>query len=187
MNDGFRRQRALQIVDSMAPFAQAGVIKLDMLAKLVLDQGFGVKDIEKYLNPPEEEAPEQAPPENPSQSSVPAGGMPVPAELPMGGPMPTPDQVAMGAPDTAGLPPELAGLPPELLAQLLAEQEGMAPEQGMQLPPELAQIPGSELIPPEILIQLPPELLQEIVTRGGFTPEVIQVLVESGVLPAPPM
>jgi hypothetical protein len=93
----------------------------------------------------------------------------------------------MGAPDTAGLPPELAGLPPELLAQLLAEQEGMAPEQGMQLPPELAQIPGSELIPPEILIQLPPELLQEIVTRGGFTPEVIQVLVESGVLPAPPM
>ena len=198
MNDGFRRQRALQIVDSMAPFAQAGVIKLDMLAKLVLDQGFGVKDIDKYLNPPQEEAPQEegAPPQAPPQAP-PAGapedmsGIPpeIAAMIQGGGeaPMP-PEMAAQGAPP-AGLPPELAGLPPELLAQIMGEQ-GMAPEQGappMQIPPELAQIPGSELIPPEILIQLPPELLQEIITRGGFTPEVIQVLVESGVLPAPPM
>lgn len=167
-NDGFRRQRALQIVDSMAPFAQAGVIKLDMLAKLVLDQGFGVKDIDKYLNPPQEEAP--------------------PAQAPQEAPQEAPPQAPE---DMSGIPPEIAAMiqgggeapmPPEM-----APQQAMAPEQGMQLPPELAQIPGSELIPPEILMQLPPELLQEIVTRGGFTPEVIQVLVESGVLPAPSM
>ena len=229
MNEGFRRQRALQIVDAMAPFAQAGVIKLDKMAELVLEQGFGIKDPSKYMNQPEDEAPQGAPPQNPSQSSVPAGGMPIPAELPAGGPMPTPDQVAMGAPDTAGLPPEiaammnaggappepemapqgappaglppeLAGLPPELLQELIATgqlppeimaalggEQGMAPAPPMQLPPELAQIPGSELIPPEILMQLPPEILDEIVSRGGFTPEVIQILVESGILPAPPM
>jgi len=190
-NDGFRRQRALQIVDAMAPFAQAGVIKLDALAKLVLDQGFGVKDIEKYLNVAEP-APNE-PPVNPAESSVPASGMPLPPELPAGAPpiMPTPDQMAMGA---EGLPPELAGLPPELLQEILAggplppeltaQLAGAQPQAPMQLPPELAQIPGSEQIPPEILMSLPPEILNEIVSRGGFTPEVIQILMESGILPS---
>jgi hypothetical protein len=108
-----------------------------------------------------------------------------------GGEAPLPPEMAeQGAapvglpPDMAGLPPELAGLPPELRAQLMGEQ-GMAPGQGappMQLPPELAQIPGSEQIPPEILMELPPEILEEIIVRGGFTPEVIQILTESGIL-----
>lgn len=189
-NDGFRRQRALQIVDAMAPFAQAGVVKLDALAKLVLDQGFGVKDIEKYLNPAEP-APNE-PPMNPAESAVPAAGMPLPPELPAGEPpiMPTPDQMAMGA---EGLPPELAGLPPEILEQvlaggqlppeLMAQLAGAQPPAPMQLPPELAQIPGSEQIPPDILMSLPPEILSEIINRGGFTPEVMQILMESGILP----
>lgn len=181
MNDGFRRQRALQIVDSMSPFVQAGVIKLDMLARLVLDQGFGVKDIDKYLIPPEVEAPLMEAPlmEAPEDMS---GLPPEIAAMVQGAGQeaPLPPEMA-GAPLPAGLPPELAGLPPELLALIMGEQ-GMAPEQG--LPPELAQIPGSELIPPDILMELPPEILDEILARGGFTPEVMQILIDSGILPS---
>ena len=216
MNESFRRQRALQMVDAMAPFAQAGVIKLDALARLVLDQGFGIKDIDRYLNPAEEapqeeQAPAGAPPQAPPlglPQGAPADMAGLPPELAAliqgGGQAPLPPEMAPLPPEMAavpqqgaapmemapmgmeGLPPELAGLPPELLAQLMGEQgmapEAMAPQAPMQLPPELAQIPGSELIPPEILMELPPEILQEIIIRGGFTPEVMQILTESGIL-----
>lgn len=204
MNESFRRQRALQIVDAMAPFAQAGVIKLDSLAKLVLEQGFGVKDIERFINQPEEgpvpeEAPPGMPPAMPPQGELPPapeGELPpeLAAIIQGGGQAPLPPEMAaQGVPPMGmapqgmeGLPPELAGVPPELLAQIMGEgmpPAAMAPQAPMQLPPELAQIPGSELIPPEILMQLPPEIIQEIVARGGFTPEVMAVLVESGILP----
>ena len=216
MNESFRRQRALQMVDAMAPFAQAGVIKLDALARLVLDQGFGIKDIDRYLNPAEEapqeeQAPAGAPPQAPPlglPQGAPADMAGLPPELAAliqgGGQAPLPPEMAPLPPEMAavpqqgaapmgmapmgmeGLPPELAGLPPELLAQLMGEQgmapEAMAPQAPMQLPPELAQIPGSELIPPEILMELPPEILEEIIIRGGFTPEVMQILTESGIL-----
>lgn len=194
MNESFRRQRALQIVDAMAPFAQAGVIKLDSLAKLVLEQGFGVKDIERFINQPEEgpvpeEAPPGMPPGMPPQGELPPapeGELPpeLAAIIQGGGQAPLPPEMAPQGME--GLPPELAGVPPELLAQIMGEgmpTAAMAPQAPMQLPPELAQIPGSELIPPEILVQLPPEIIQEIVARGGFTPEVMAVLVESGILP----
>jgi hypothetical protein len=204
MNESFRRQRALQIVDAMAPFAQAGVIKLDSLAKLVLEQGFGVKDIERFINEPEEgpipeEAPPGMPPGMPPQGELPPapeGELPpeLAAIIQGGGQAPLPPEMAaqgvppmeMAPQGMEGLPPELAGVPPELLAQIMGEgmpPAAMAPQVPMQLPPELAQIPGSELIPPEILVQLPPEIIQEIVARGGFTPEVMAVLVESGILP----
>jgi len=204
MNESFRRQRALQIVDAMAPFAQAGVIKLDSLAKLVLEQGFGVKDIERFINQPEEgpvpeEAPPGMPPGMPPQGELPPapeGELPpeLAAIIQGGGQAPLPPEMAaqgvspmeMAPQGMEGLPPELAGVPPELLAQIMGEgmpPAAMAPQAPMQLPPELAQIPGSELIPPEILVQLPPEIIQEIVARGGFTPEVMAVLVESGILP----
>ena len=197
-NEGFRRQRALQLVDAMAPFAQAGVVKLDALAKLVLEQGFGVKDADNYLNKPEPEpAPQGQPPMPPGMAGelppAPEGALPPEIAALIGGaeqpPLPPEMQ---GAPQGMGpeLPPELAGLPPEVLQQVLAGGQlppelmaQMAGAQPMQLPPELAQIPGSEQIPPDILMSLPPEILQEIVARGGFTPEVMQILMESGILP----
>ena len=180
-NEGFRRQRALQLVDAMAPFAQAGVVNLESLAKLVLEQGFGVKDAENYLNKPEP-APAPASPTGPTAPPMPPEMGGLPAGLP--------PEMAPPAPEELGLPPELAGLPPEVLQQVLAGgalppelMAEMAGAQPMQLPPELAQIPGSEQIPPDILMSLPPEILQEIVARGGFTPEVMQILMESGILP----
>jgi len=197
-NEGFRRQRALQLVDAMAPFAQAGVVRLDALAKLVLEQGFGVKDADNYLNKPEPEpAPQGQPPMPPGMAGelppAPEGALPPEIAALIGGaeqpPLPPEMQ---GAPQGMGpeLPPELAGLPPEVLQQVLAGGQlppelmaQMAGAQPMQLPPELAQIPGSEQIPPDILMSLPPEILQEIVARGGFTPEVMQILMESGILP----
>ena len=197
-NEGFRRQRALQLVDAMAPFAQAGVVRLDALAKLVLEQGFGVKDADNYLNKPEPEpAPQGQPPMPPGMAGelppAPEGALPPEIAALIGGaeqpPLPPEMQ---GAPQGMGpeLPPELAGLPPEVLQQVLAGGQlppelmaEMAGAQPMQLPPELAQIPGSEQIPPDILMSLPPEILQEIVARGGFTPEVMQILMESGILP----
>jgi len=197
-NEGFRRQRALQLVDAMAPFAQAGVVKLDALAKLVLEQGFGVKDADNYLNKPEPEpAPQGQPPMPPGMAGelppAPEGALPPEIAALIGGaeqpPLPPEMQ---GAPQGMApqLPPELAGLPPEILQQVLAGGQlppelmaEMAGAQPMQLPPELAQIPGSEQIPPDILMSLPPEILQEIVARGGFTPEVMQILMESGILP----
>lgn len=157
MNESFRRQMALQVVDAMAPFAQAGVVKLDALASYLLQTGFGIKDPDKFINPPEPPMPPEGapmppegpapmpeagmPPMNPSQSPIPAEGMP--------------------------MPPEMQGAP-------------VAPPAG--IPTGALTIPGAENIPPEVLASLPPELLAEIADGGGFTPDVIQVLIDNGIL-----
>lgn len=212
MNEGFRRQRALQIVDAMAPFAQAGIVKLEALAKLVLEQGFGVKDADNYFAAPQQQAPQQAapmaPPEMAGLPPAPEGGLPpelaglppevlaqmmaggpagpeMPMPMPAGGPVPAAPMPA----GMEGLPPELAGLPPEVLQQVLSGAPlppeavaGVAGAAPVQLPPELASIPGIQSIPPEVVMSLPPEILAEITARGGFTPEVIAILTEAGIL-----
>ena len=170
MNESFRRQMALQVVDAMAPFAQAGVVSLEKLARYVLEAGFGVKDIESFIQKPgaEQGAQQQA-----EQGTMPSGMSPEMAGAPM---------------DTAGLPPELAGLPPEVLQQMLAEQ-GMAPPgaspQGGIAPGALGDpmsIPGAEQLPPEVLASIPPELLDAIAQRGGFTDEVLNILAQQGLI-----
>jgi hypothetical protein len=170
MNESFRRQMALQVVDAMAPFAQAGVVSLEKLARYVLEAGFGVKDIESFIQKPgaEQGAQQQA-----EQGTMPSGMSPEMAGAPM---------------DTAGLPPELAGLPPEVLQQMLAEQ-GMAPPgaspQGGIAPGALGDpmsIPGAEQLPPEVLASIPPELLDAIAQRGGFTNEVLNILAQQGLI-----
>lgn len=207
MNEGFRRQRALQIVDAMAPFAQAGIVDLQSLAKLVLEQGFGVKDAENYFAKQPQQAPQQAaaapmPPEMAGLPPAPESGLPpelaaLPPEMlaqmmaggPQGAPMAPPEAMPMPPAGMEGLPPELAGLPPEVLEQVLAGGPlppevvaGVAGAQPMQLPPELASIPGVETVPPDFVMSLPPEILAEITSRGGFTPEVITILQEAGLL-----
>ena len=170
MNESFRRQMALQVVDAMAPFAQAGVVKLDALAAYLLETGFGVKDPEKFLNPPQEPmGPEGEPMPEEGQVPMPEEGMPPQGQVP-------PEVIAQA--QAQGIP-----IPPEVLAQ----SEGV-PVQGV--PQELPQgipvgagtIPGAEQIPPEVLATIPPELLAEIAAQGGFTPEVIQVLIDNGIL-----
>lgn len=122
VNESFRRQMALQVVDAMAPFASAGIIDMPKLATYVLQYGFGIKSAASFVTAP-------PPPMPPEMGGAPMGappqGMP-PQGLP-------PEAMMQGAPPQggapAGLPPELAGLPPELLMQLI--QGGGMPPQGM--------------------------------------------------------
>ena len=178
MNESFRRQMALQVVDAMTPFAQAGVVSLEKLARYVLETGFGVKDVDSFIQAPG------------AESGMPPGAEPgMPPGMESGMPPGMPPQ-AMGAPPQAtnGLPPELAGLPPEIIEQVLAQQ-GIMPSAGGPGPApspvgsvDPLSIPGAEQLPPEVLASIPPELLVAIGERGGFTPEVMQILMDQGLI-----
>jgi hypothetical protein len=103
VNESFRRQMALQMVDAMAPFVGAGVVDMASLARHVLQFGFGIKSPEAFLAgpPPQQEmAPEQGgmPPE---QGGMPPQGMPqMPPQMPQEQPMA----------EQGGMPPELAAI-----------------------------------------------------------------------------
>lgn len=126
INESFRRQMALQVVDAMAPFASAGIIDMPKLATYVLQYGFGIKSAASFVT----EAPPPMPPE---MAGAPQGALP--QGMPPQGP--PPEAMMQGAPPQggapAGLPPELAGLPPEVLMQLMQQmqQGGGMPPQGM--------------------------------------------------------
>lgn len=66
MNESFRRQSAMQMLDAMGPFIQAGVVDAGKLAEHVLRNGFGVKDPSSFIVQP------------PAMGGAPAGpaGMP---------------------------------------------------------------------------------------------------------------
>lgn len=110
VNESFRRQMALQLVDAMAPFVGAGVVDMASLARHVLQFGFGIKSPEAFLAPPPQQqmGPEQGgmPPE---QGGMPPQGMEqMPPEMPQEQPMA----------EQGGIPPELAamlggGMPPQ--------------------------------------------------------------------------
>lgn len=51
-NETQRRQSALQLMDTMAPFISMGVVNPHELAKHVLKNGFGIKEPEKFLMAP---------------------------------------------------------------------------------------------------------------------------------------
>jgi hypothetical protein len=114
MNESFRRQRALQIVDAMAPFAGAGILDMGKLATYVLQYGFGIKQAQGFIS--------QMPP----QMMGAGGGMP-PEMMSQGLP---PGTGAAEAPPTGGMPMP-SDIPPEILAQLLASG---APLANTQLP-----------------------------------------------------
>lgn len=108
MNDTIRRQQAVSLLNAVAPLVGT-VIDPAALARHVLEDGFGVKDPEKFLmgQAPQPEVPGEAPPPGaPMPPGV--GGVPVPQ-----------------APEGAFAP--TGGVPPELLAQLQGQM-------GMQLP-----------------------------------------------------
>jgi hypothetical protein len=122
INESFRRQMAMQVVDAMAPFVGTGIIDMPKLANYVLQYGFGIKNAASFVMqpelPPQPITPQGAPP------PMEAGAMP--QQMPQG--MPPDMQQGMGG----GLPPELAQLPPEVLAQLMQEMQGGGmPPQGM--------------------------------------------------------
>jgi hypothetical protein len=97
VNESFRRQMALQMVDAMAPFMGTGVIDPAALARHVLQFGFGVKTPEAFFaqQAPMQPGMEQGQPgmQPPPQmggggemempmEDVPTGGMPMPSSIP---------------------------------------------------------------------------------------------------------
>jgi hypothetical protein len=81
-NDSLRKQTALQIMDAMAPLAGAGVVNMQELAAYVLQFGFSIKNPEKFLAQPQQQAPQG--PQAPPQGSVPAPMPPQSAPAPAG-------------------------------------------------------------------------------------------------------
>jgi hypothetical protein len=103
VNESFRRQMALQMVDAMAPFLGAGVVDMAALARHILQFGFGVKAPEAFLAAPNPMMGQQGAPQG---SPVPAeGGMPV-EQMPM--------------PPTGGMPMP-SSIPPQVLATLASQ------------------------------------------------------------------
>ena len=102
LNDTIRKQQAVSLLNALGPMIGT-VIDPYALARHVLQQGFGIKNPDKFLMEP------------PPQASPDQGG-PVPPPPP--GPGIPPGQVAPG-PDGAFAPP--GGVPPELVAQLQSQ------------------------------------------------------------------
>ena len=100
-NETFRRQSAMQIVDAMTPFMQAGVINMPAMAQELLQKGFGIKDAGRFI----QQQPPPAPPPGGPEGSAPPPGM------------------EQGAPPP-GMPQELT---PELLAMMMQQQQGGPP------------------------------------------------------------
>lgn len=115
LNESFRRQRALQIVDAMAPFASAGIVDMPKLASFVLQEGFGVRGGASFIIQPQMQA----------QPVSPQGALP-PEATGMAPPM-MPTQQGGMMPSDAGVDAMGGDLPPEIVA-LLAEQAGGAGE-----------------------------------------------------------
>lgn len=106
-NDATKRQQAMQLLNVLAPYAQAGVVDPRQLVTHVLQQGFGMKNPQKLLAPPQPMMP-------PGAEMMP--GTQGPGMAPPQGELPLPAQDAM---QQAALPsPGGASVPPELLAQL---------------------------------------------------------------------
>lgn len=118
VNESFRRQMALQMVDAMAPFVGAGVVDMAALARHVLQFGFGVKSPEAFMAPPQPPAPTgpDGQPIDPNAPQVPPQPMGPP---PLPGVMPGQDQVATG-----GMP-QPTSIPPQVLSAIAAQTGGL--------------------------------------------------------------
>jgi hypothetical protein len=116
VNESFRRQMALQMVDAMAPFVGAGVVDMSVLARHVLQFGFGVKTPEAFLAQPQQQMqPEGAPADPAMQQGAPP--MPPMGEMPM-----EPDM--SGMPPTGGMPMP-SSIPPQVLAMIENQTGGL--------------------------------------------------------------
>jgi hypothetical protein len=124
VNESFRRQMAMQVVDAMAPFAGAGILDMPKLATYILQYGFGIRGAASFVTP----VPMMpAPPPQPEGPPMPPEGMP-----PQGPPM----EMQQGPPVDLGPMPPTGGMampsniPPEILAQLIAQGAPLPNTQG---------------------------------------------------------
>lgn len=164
-NETFKRQSAMQLVDAMAPFVQAGVIDVPELAKYILQMGFGVKNPDQFINaegPPEPEQPEQGAPPPGQEAQPPPGAAP-----PQQAPAPSAPAGA-GPPPGAAAPgggPDLGGLPPEMIQQLQMVMQQLPPEQQQAFVQQLSQIP------PERRVAFVQEVLAQFAAAQQGSPQ----------------
>ena len=124
VNESFRRQMAMQVVDAMAPFAGAGILDMPKLATYILQYGFGIRGAASFVTPqpmmpvPPPGAEQQGPPMPPEQP-MPQGPPPNMGPMPDMGPMPPTGGMAMPS-----------NIPPEILAQLAARGAPLPNTQG---------------------------------------------------------
>jgi hypothetical protein len=137
MNETFRRQSALQMVDASMPFLEMGVANPYGLYQYILSKGFGVKDQRPFIMQPPQGAPvdeSQGAPPPPGQEGQPPppgqeGQAPPQQGPPQQGPPPPQDPTGgLSQPGSGPAPMDPgAEIPPELLMQLMGS--GMGPPQ----------------------------------------------------------
>jgi len=167
VNETFRRQSALQLVDASMPFLQMGVANPVGLYMQVLQKGFGVKDVSGLvMQPPPDQGqggPEtmNAPTQNPNDAP---GQLPPQAAPPPGQQQGGPSADALGGGPAAGPTPVPPGaMPPGMPPDMMSAGAPMPPGQ---------VIPGGP--PPLDPSQLPPEVLQALMAAmQGATPPTL--------------
>ena len=109
MNETFRRQSALQLVDASMPFLEMGIANPQALYMHVLQKGFGIKDASPFI------VQQQPMPEMPGmQPAVPPGPEGMPPDQMQGSP-PMPADLSM--PQDQAMQPDQ--IPPEMLMQIM--------------------------------------------------------------------
>ena len=111
MNETIRKQQAISLMNAVAPLI-GQVIDPSALAMHILENGFNIKDPERFMV---QQQPQPEPSADPSAGGPPVGGPPMP---PPGPPAPGPEGGAFAP---------TGGVPPELLAQLQGQM-------GLELP-----------------------------------------------------
>ena len=118
-NETFRRQKAIAMANTLSGFVGMGVVNPQELAKHILQEGFAIRNPEKFLLAP--------PPPGPVD---PATGQPLPP-----GQEPAPDNGSVGAPGGVGM--DAPQMDPEMLRQAQAEAEPQPDSAVEGVPPEI--------------------------------------------------
>jgi hypothetical protein len=124
MNETFRRQSALQLVDASMPFLQLGVANPTGLYMHILQKGFGIKDVSQFIVQEQPGAPDmgtaqpQEVPPGGEQPGQPAG-VPAPEMGGQAAPPPVPDLEGPTPPQPGG------DLPPEMLMAMMGSNAGI--------------------------------------------------------------
>jgi hypothetical protein len=83
VNESFKRQMAMQVVNAMAPFAASGIIDMAKLAAFVLQNGFGIRSAASFIIQPQMQPQAITPQGIPQQQEgAPQGGPEGEQELP---------------------------------------------------------------------------------------------------------
>lgn len=124
MNETFRRQSALQLVDASMPFLEMGVANPVTLYMHILQKGFGVKDAQPFIMTQQPVDPNAGQPGDPSAQPQPA----LPPGQPQQQQAPPPDPNAgLAQPEAGPQPMNPQSIPPQMLAMAMNGNGGGPP------------------------------------------------------------